>query len=97
LIAIALLVVRLSCVLSIAKVGAPFSRKTTGAVANIVLTIDMPSVATGTGSMVVADGEDAAMIRATLVDDNGLMVPLADNNITFSVVSGPGSVWTTHK
>jgi beta-galactosidase len=68
----------------------------TGAVAGIVLTIDAPSIATGTGSMVVADGEDVAMIRATLVDKDGHMVPSADNNITFSVASGPGVVWTTH-
>jgi beta-galactosidase len=47
--------------------------------------------------MVVADGEDVAMIRATLVDAKGNMVPGADNNISFTVESGPGAVWTTHK
>ena len=36
------------------------------------------------------------MIRATLVDSQGLMVPDADDNITFSIESGPGRVWTTH-
>lgn len=62
----------------------------------MVLSIDAPSKLTGTGEVLVADGEDVAMIRATLVDANGLMVPSANNNMTFSVVSGPGKVWTTH-
>lgn len=68
----------------------------TGAVAAVVLSIDAPSVTSGTGSFVVADGEDVAMLRATLVDSNGLMVPGADNHVVFSVVSGPGKVWATH-
>ena len=40
--------------------------------------------------MVVADGEDVAMVRATLVDANGASVlsASADHNITFAVESG---------
>ena len=49
-----------------------------------------------TGSALVADGEDTAMLRATLVDATGALVPGAMNNISFTVVSGPGKVWSTH-
>lgn len=69
---------------------------TTGPVAAVVLSIDAPSPATGTGDAVVADGEDVAMLRATLVDAHGVMVPSADDNVTFTIVSGPGRVWATH-
>ena len=69
---------------------------TTGVVAAIKFTIDAPAAATGTGDAVVADGEDVAMLRVTLVDANGLMVPTANNNVSFTVLSGPGKVWTTH-
>jgi hypothetical protein len=69
---------------------------TAGAVAGVVLSIDVPSKATGTGSAVVLDGEDVAMLRATLVDAHGVVVPFSSNNVTFSVVSGPGRVWATH-
>lgn len=69
---------------------------TTGVVATMQFTVDAPSAATGTGDAVVADGEDVAMLGIKLVDSNGLMVPGSTNNITFSVVSGPGEVYTTH-
>jgi hypothetical protein len=45
-------------------------------VAAVVLSLDAPSKLTGTGEALVADGEDVAMVRATLVDSNGLMVPV---------------------
>jgi len=69
---------------------------TTGAVAAMQFTVDAPSAATGTGDAVVADGEDVAMLTVMLVDSAGLMVPGSTNNVTFSVVSGPGEVYTTH-
>jgi hypothetical protein len=78
------------------EVGSSHSIMSTGAVASIVLSLDAPSAATGTGSALVADGEDSAMVRATLVDDKGLAVPYSNNNVTFVVQSGPGKVWTTH-
>ena len=34
----------------------------------IHLSLDAPSTLTGTGSYVVADGEDVALVRATLLD-----------------------------
>jgi hypothetical protein len=43
-----------------------------GAPAAIVLSLDAPSLATGTGSAVYLDGEDVAAVRATVVDTNGV-------------------------
>eukprot|EP00040_Diaphanoeca_grandis_P011360 m.58192 g.58192 ORF g.58192 m.58192 type:complete len:953 (+) comp22513_c0_seq2:99-2957(+) len=76
--------------------GASHSITTTGVAARLEISIDAPSVSTGTGSAVVADGEDIAMIRTTIVDEHGLTVPRSNNNITFSIISGAGSIWSTH-
>jgi len=69
---------------------------TAGSVASVVLTLDAPSALTGTGSALVLDGQDTAMVRASLVDAQGIVVPASDNKVTFRVVSGPGKVWATH-
>eukprot|EP01052_Picozoa_sp_SAG31_P041859 SAG31_NODE_6466_length_2006_cov_2.304143_2_plen_80_part_00 len=42
--------------------------------ASLKLSLDAPSKLTGTGSAVVADGEDTAMIRASLLDEAGEVV-----------------------
>jgi len=63
-----------------------------GAPANIILTLDVPSLATGTGSKLYLDGHDNAFVRATIVDNNGNVVHNATNNVTFTIVSGPGLV-----
>jgi len=63
---------------------------------SIVLSLDAPSVATGTGTHVVADGEDVALVRATLLDSAGNFAADASDNVTFTIVSGPGRIWTTH-
>ena len=49
----------------------------------------MPSVATGTGSAVFADGMDVALLRATIVDTDGNTVLDSTANVTFTVSSGP--------
>ena len=67
-----------------------------GGVEGIVVSIDVPSKATGTGEHLVADGEDTALVRASLVDSRGVVVPGASNNVTFAVVSGAGRIWATH-
>lgn len=66
-----------------------------GAPAAIVLSLDAPSLATGTGSAVYLDGEDVAAVRATVVDTNGHTVRDAEINVSFSVSSGPGVIWAT--
>jgi hypothetical protein len=44
---------------------------TPAAVASLSLSLDAPSARTGTGTHVVADGEDVAMVRAEVLDANG--------------------------
>ena len=53
------------------------------------LSIDVPSVLTGTGSALYLDGQDVAFIRAQLVDSAGVLTRGSDVNLTYSVVSGP--------
>ena len=68
--------------------------------AGIALTLDAPSPLTGTGSKLVADGQDVAMVRASLVDSTGRPIspqdPKASTNITFRVVSGGGRLLGLH-
>lgn len=73
---------------------------TPSSLARIMLTLDAPSPLTGTGSAMVADGQDVAMIRASLVDSNSRPIsaqdPKASTNITFKVVSGGGRLLGLH-
>eukprot|EP00117_Sycon_ciliatum_P042895 scpid79711/ scgid31145/ len=55
----------------------------------VQLTLDVPSKSTGTGSALVLDGHDAALVRASIVDKNGVLVTDSSVNVTFLVVSGP--------
>ena len=64
--------------------------------AKIELTIDAPSVLTGTGESLLLDGHDVAMLRAAVVDVDGIVNSSGAYNITFSVTSGPGRVLATH-
>ena len=55
------------------------------------LSLDVPSLDTGTGTHLVLDGKDMAMIRATIVNvENSALVSSATNRIEFKVRSGPG-------
>ena len=76
---------------------ASFTRLTPqGAVTTIKLSIDAPSPLTGTGTALVADGEDTAMIRATLLDKSGELAVEAMDEVVFAVKSGEGRLWATH-
>jgi hypothetical protein len=55
----------------------------------IELTLDAPSIRTGTGSSVYMDGQDVALVRATVVDAHGVPVHDSIANITFRVSNGP--------
>ena len=68
---------------------------TPGAAAAIVLSLDAPSIATGTGSALLLDGHDAGLVRASVVDAAGLTVD-ASCVITFNVTAGPGRVVGVH-
>ena len=58
----------------------------------IKLTIDAPSEMTGTGTALVLDGQDAGLVRASILDSAGNVVNTASNNVTFSISSGPGRI-----
>eukprot|EP01065_Artemidia_motanka_P030865 TRINITY_DN3700_c1_g1_i2.p1 TRINITY_DN3700_c1_g1~~TRINITY_DN3700_c1_g1_i2.p1 ORF type:complete len:955 (+),score=244.92 TRINITY_DN3700_c1_g1_i2:106-2970(+) len=75
---------------------ANFTRTTPGAGRTIRLSIDSPSPLTGTGSALVADGEDVAMLRAEVLQADGSLAVLSNDSLTFRVVSGPGAVIATH-
>ena len=69
---------------------------TPGAAVGIVLSIDVPSARPGTGSALVLDGQDVGLLRASVVDAAGRVVPSATHNVTsnvtFTVKSGPGRI-----
>lgn len=67
-----------------------------GGVKTLKLSIDAPSPLTGTGSALVADGEDTAMVRVTLLDSGGELAVEANDEVVFSVKSGDGKLWGTH-
>ena len=73
---------------------------TSGRAHAITLTLDAPSPRTGTGTTLVADGQDVAMVRATITDAAGGLVspqdPLANVTVTFSVASGAGRILGVH-
>jgi hypothetical protein len=58
--------------------------------------VDVPSALTGTGSALLLDGHDAGLVRATIVDEDGVVVRSADNLVTFRVVTGPGRIAGVH-
>lgn len=68
------------------KVIAEEKVQTTGAPARISLSADRAAYR--------ADGEDVAMVKVSILDDAGRLVPYADNQVTF-VVSGNGMLLGT--
>ena len=73
---------------------------------SLVLSLDCPSPHTGTGDALFLDGQDAALVRATLVDSasgssssssssSSNTLHFATNNVTFRIVSGPGYIQGT--
>ena len=67
-------------------------RYTSGTATSLKLSVDCPSVKTGTGEALVLDGQDAGLIRASVLDKAGRVVHMATNNITFEILSGPARV-----
>ena len=63
------------------KVVLTEKRETTGPAASIRLTADR--------TQIDADGKDVAVLKVEALDNQGRLVPTADNLVTFSV-SGPG-------
>lgn len=69
---------------------------TSGVAAKIVLSLDAPSVRTGTGDALLLNGQDMGLVRATIVDASGQLVADATNNVSFTVVNGPGRIFGSH-
>ena len=65
---------------------------TAGPATQLRLTVDVPSVSTGTGDRLLADGADAGLVRVTLLDAAGNVAPDSGVNVSFSIVDGPGRV-----
>ena len=63
-----------------------------GSPASLALTMDVPSLASGTGSAVFVDGADVALLRATVLDAAGHIVLNSTLNVTFAITAGPGFV-----
>lgn len=74
------------------KALATTARNTNRKATKLGLTIDAPSISTGTGTSVLLDGHDVALLRASILDSDGNVKHLATNNVSFRVVSGPGQV-----
>lgn len=74
---------------------AKISRSTSGKPTKLLLTLDCPSETTGTGNSLFLDGQDAALVRASILDSHGQVVHLSTNNVTFTVLSGPGVIQGT--
>ena len=74
---------------------ATHTQLTPGVAKTIVLSLDAPSLATGTGSALLLDGHDAGLVRATVVDAMGLTVDTSCV-ISFEVTNGPGRVVGVH-
>jgi len=60
-----------------------------GRAARLGMYLDAPSPASGTGSSLVLDGKDVALVRVALEDAFGTLVSAVDVNVTMSVFSGP--------
>ncbi|KAI1334941.1 beta-galactosidase [Xylariaceae sp. FL0016] len=63
------------------------TRKTVGAAAALNMTADRTSI--------TADGYGLSFVSVAVVDDTGATVPLATNNVTFAITSGPGEIVST--
>ena len=62
---------------SAGAVTARHTVETTSAATAVVISVDVPSAATGTGEALLLDGQDSGLLRATVVDSKGRTVPCA--------------------
>lgn len=63
---------------------------------SLSLSLDCPSPHTGTGNSLFLDGQDAALVRATVLDASGRnTLHFSSHNVTFRIVSGPGMIQGT--
>ena len=74
------------------QVKASHTVETSGKPAKLVLVVDVPSEATGTGTSLVLDGQDAGMISAAVIDSNENVVRSFSDKVKFRIASGPGRI-----
>ena len=74
------------------KTTVSHTRQTPGAAASLAGTLDVPNIATGTGTAVVADGHDAALVRVTILDTQNRRASASNATVAFRVISGPGHI-----
>ena len=88
-----------------ASVLAQHAASSAGAPAALRLTLDAPSLRTGTGSALYLDGSDVALLRATVVDSEGVQCWGLGTDVsggseavvvTFAVEAGPARVVGVH-
>ena len=72
--------------------GTSLPRNSWGNATSVRLTVDVPSPLSGTGNKLYLDGQDSALIRATIFDKDGNVCEDANNRLTFSISSGPGYI-----
>jgi len=63
-----------------------------GPASKVILTLDAPTLATGTGEALYLDGTDVGLVRASIVDASGNLCADAVHNVTFQVTQGPGLI-----
>ena len=78
---------------------ATHTEETSGPAVQIRLSLDAPSRESGTGTELVANGQDCALVRAELLDSGGRLVSPRENStnatVSFSVSSGAGRILGT--
>jgi len=72
------------------------TRKTSKKGTQLLLTVDAPSKATGTGEMLLTDGQDTAMVTAMVASADGTVDHMSTDMVTCKVLSGPGKVVASH-
>lgn len=84
------------CLTGRTQVLATHSVLTSGPAAKLALSLDVPSIATGTGAALVLDGQDAGLVRCEIQDASGLLAHDSNATVTFRVVNGPGRIVGVH-
>ena len=75
---------------------ATHTRLTAATPTSLRLSLDAPAARTGTGTAVVADGEDVALVRVEVLDAAGRLCDTDTKTVvSFAVTSGEGVLWAT--
>eukprot|EP01045_Picozoa_sp_COSAG04_P020783 COSAG04_NODE_2167_length_4641_cov_5.518274_4_plen_227_part_01 len=81
---------------SAGAVAARHTVETTSAATAVIISVDVPSAATGTGEALVLDGQDSGLLRATVVDSKGRTVPCVPQSPSHSSADSRDLTMTRH-